>query len=129
MKITNPKETIMSKARVSNRDARQYVQNLKEFKANNLWSEWVDCMNTTDARYVVYSYDRHWPLFIYDVLTDTWFENTSKYGITTSKHKTQANPRIGAGGVENFVHLHVDDMIKVASDGCIGLITAVGQAA
>lgn len=114
----------MSKIKTSNCNARQYVQALKEFKANNLWSEWVECMNTKDARYVVYSYDRHWPLFIYDVLTDTWFENTSKYGVTTSKHKNQANPL-----VQTTVGLHVDDMIKVTSDGCIGLITGAGATA
>ena len=116
----------MSKVKISNFNARGYVQRLVEFKANNLWSEWVDDGNTDtqDARYVVYSYDRHWPLFIYDVLSDTWFENASKYGVTTSKHKTQANPL-----VPTTVHLHVDDMIKVANDGCVGLITGLGVAA
>jgi hypothetical protein len=112
------------KIKTSNCNARQYVQALKEFKANNLWSEWVDSMGTEAARYVVYSYDRHWPLFIYDALTDTWFENSSKYGMTTSKHKSQANP-----WKDNTITLHVDDMIKVASDGCIGLITGAGVAA
>ena len=114
----------MSKVKTSNSNARAFVQNLKEFKANNLWSEWVECMNTKDARYVVYSYDRHWPLYIYDVLTDTWFENGSKYSMTTSKHRSQANPLRN-----NTVQLHVDDMIKVASDGCIGLITGAGATA
>jgi hypothetical protein len=118
----------MSKVKTSNATARRYVQSLVEFRANNLWSEWVECMNTRDARYVVYSYDRHWPLFIYDVLTDTWFENASKYGTTTSKHKSQANPLVH-NTEQKIVHLHVDDMIKVASDGCIGLITGAGVAA
>lgn len=114
----------MIKVKTSNCNARRYVQSLVEFKANNLWSEWVECMNTKDARYVVYSYDRHWPLFIYESRTNTWFENTSKYGVTTSKHKSQANPL-----KDNAIGLHVDDMIKVASDGHIGLITGVGVAA
>jgi hypothetical protein len=107
------------KARISNGKAREYVQDCKEFKANNLWSEWVHDTNTDikDARYVVYSYDRHWPLFIYEVRIDTWFENASKYGVTTSKHKTQSNPHTGT------THLHVDDMIKVANNGVTGLIT------
>ena len=110
----------MTKARVSNRETRDYVKNLKEFKANNLWSEWVPDTNTANeteaARYVVYSYDRHWPLFIYEVKTDMWFENGSKYSVTTSKHKTQSHP------YTDTTKLHVDDMIKVRNNGVVGMI-------
>jgi hypothetical protein len=121
----------MSKVRISNANARQFVQRLVEFKANNLWSEWVadiDFHTNTqiDARYVVYSYDRHWPLFIYEVRVDAWFENASKYGVTTSKHKTQSHPHIGP---DKITHLHVDDMIKVANNGVVGIITGMGVAA
>jgi hypothetical protein len=118
----------MSKVKTSNCNARPFVQTLKEFKANNLWSEWVADTNTDteDARYVVYSYDRHWPLFIYEVRTDMWFENISKYGITTSKHKSQSNPHIGP---DKITHLHVDDMIKVANNGVVGLIAPLGETA
>jgi hypothetical protein len=112
----------MTKVKTSNCNARQFVQSLKEFKANNLWSEWVQ----DGARYVVYSYDRHWPLFIYEVRIDAWFENTSKYGITTSKHKSQSNPHIGS---DNITPLHVDDMIKVANNGVVGLIAPLGEMA
>lgn len=113
----------MSKVKTSNANARQHVQNLKAFKANNLWSEWVSDYDTdtVDARYVVYSYDRHWPLFIYEVRIDAWFENASKYGVTTSKHKTQSHPHTGT------TQLHVDDMIKVASNGVTGLIVGAGE--
>ena len=115
----------MSKVKTSNCNARDYVKRLSEFKANNLWSEWVE-FDHPEARYVVYSYDRHWPLFIYEVRTDTWYENASKYGVTTSKHKTQSHPHIGA---DSITPLHVDDMIKVAHNGPVGLITGVGVAA
>ena len=111
------------KVKTSNCNARGYVQRLVEFKANNLWSEWVE-FDHPEARYVVYSYDRHWPLFIYESRTNTWFENTSKYSMTTSKHKSQANP-----WKDNAIGLHVDDMIKVASDGHIGLIAPLGATA
>ena len=106
----------MTKARVSNRDSHIYVERRREFKANNLWSEWVD----DAARYVVYSYDRHWPLFIYEARTNMWFENTSKYSVTTAKHHTQSHPHT------DTTPLHVDDMLKVKSYGCIGLITGAG---
>ena len=115
----------MTKARVSNCDSRKYVQSLKEFKANNIWSEWVDDINTDtpDARYVVYSYNTHWPLFIFDVRTDAWFENISKYGVTTSKHKTQCYPHTTPA--ISMHPLHVDDMIKVAHNGPTALITPI----
>jgi hypothetical protein len=118
----------MSKVKTSNCNARGYVQRLVEFKANNLWSEWVADTNTQnqteDARYVVYSYDRHWPLFIYEARIDAWFENASKYGTTTSKHKTQSHPHIGS---DKITYLHVDDMIKVANNGVVGIITGMGE--
>jgi hypothetical protein len=113
----------MSKVKTSNCNARDYVQRCKEFKANNLWSEWVECMNTKDARYVVYSYDRHWPLFIYEVRTDMWFENASKYSVTTSKHRTQSHP------YADTTKLHVDDMIKVRNNGVVGMIQPLGEMA
>ena len=111
--------------KISNRDSRNYVKQCKQFKANNLWSEWVHDVNTdtNDARYVVYSYDRHWPLFIFDVRCDTWFENASKYGVTTSKHKTQSHPHT------DTTQLHVEDMIKVANNGVTGLIAPLGATA
>lgn len=113
----------MTKAKISNSKARQYVQDCKEFKANNLWAEWVESMGVPNARYVVYSYDRHWPLFVYDVMTEIWFENASKYGMTTSKHKTQSHPYIGSDEKLTITLLHVEDMIKVANNGAVGLIT------
>ena len=112
----------MTKAKISNSNARRYVQDCKEFKANNLWAEWVHDENTDtkDARYIVYSYDRHWPLFIYEARIDAWFENASKYGPTTSKHHGQAHPHVCTG----TTRLHVEDMIKVAFlGGVTGLIT------
>jgi hypothetical protein len=121
------------KVRISNANARGYVQRLKEFKANNLWSEWVADTNTQnqteDARYVVYSYDRHWPLFIYEARIDAWFANASKYGVTTSKHKTQSHPLIGSDEKLCITLLHVDDMIKVANNGVVGIITGIGETA
>ena len=112
----------MSKVKTSNCNARDYVKRLVEFKANNLWSEWVE-FDHPEARYVVYSYDRHWPLFIYEVRTDTWYENASKYSVTTSKHRTQSHP------YADTTKLHVDDMIKVRNNGVVGMIQPLGATA
>ena len=101
----------MKTTKISNSISRKYVQGCEVFKANNLWSEY-----SAVGRYVVYSYARHWPLFIYDMQTNKWFENNSKYSVTTSKHKTQSHP------LTDTIKLHVDDMIKVASNGVVALI-------
>ena len=110
----------MSKVKTSNCNARDYVKRLVEFKANNLWSEWVE-FDHPEARYVVYSYDRHWPLFIYETRTNTWYENASKYSVTTSKHKSQGHPHA------DTTKLHVDDMIKVRNNGVVGMIQPLGE--
>ena len=75
--------------RVSGWKAREYVQNLKPFHNSNkqLYAQWEGDL------YVVYSYGRHWPLYIN--WKGVWFRNKDKYGPTTSKHSSQANPLVG----------------------------------
>lgn len=43
--------------------------------------------------YVVYSYGKHYPMFAYDLETDQWFINGSKYSPTTSKQSSMLRPR------------------------------------
>jgi len=113
--------------RTSNGDSSQYVRQHLPFKASNLWAEWVQCRNGGHARYVVYSYGRHWPLFVYDKQTNTWFENASKYSGSTTRQKAQCYPHTTPA--IDMHPLHVDDMIKVAYRGPVGLIVAVGEVA
>ena len=105
----------MSKANIANRDASTYTSAKREFKANNIFAEWT----ANGERYVVYSYGPHWPLYIYDSTTDQWYANFSRFGVTTSKHKSQAHPGVG---MEDMIPLHVDDMIKVAAGGITQII-------
>lgn len=86
----------MSK-RINGRHSRGYVQRREAFKNSNgqLYAEWLDASHSEEnnnSRYVVYSYGRHWPLFIYVPHVNTWFENKDKYGPTTSKHRTFTHP-------------------------------------
>ena len=74
--------------RVNNNQARQYVERKEPFEASNTFAQW----RHTSWLYVVYSYGYHWPMFIYDSQVDLWFENTSKYSRTTSKHHSQLRP-------------------------------------
>ena len=108
--------------RTSNGGSSQYVRQHLPFKASNLWAEWVQ----EETRYVVYSYGRHWPLFIYDKQTNVWFENASKYSVSTNRQKAQCYPHTTPA--IDMHPLHVDDMIKVAYKGPVGLIVAAGEA-
>jgi len=72
--------------RITNREAKDYVDNLKEFKANNLSAQ------VKGKYYVVYSYG-YWPLYVYDFDSNIWHENEDRYSVTTSKHRGQARPR------------------------------------
>lgn len=78
--------------KVPNRDVRQYVQSRKLFTGSNLYGVWnvTGEGETREEWYVVYSYGRHWPLFIYT--NGVWYENEDKYGTTTSKHRSQSHP-------------------------------------
>jgi|TARA_X000001388_G_C2215405_1_gene116988 hypothetical protein len=72
--------------KISNRDARQYVQKRKEFTGSNTFGRWVN-----DDNYVVFSYGEHFPMFAYKK-NFGWCTQTSKYSVTTSKHYTQLHP-------------------------------------
>lgn len=74
-------------------DCRQYVEAKKPFQTSNkqLYGNWL--RTNGSLLYVVYSYGPHWPLFIWDETTATWYHNTDKYSVTTSKHYSKACPR------------------------------------
>ena len=76
--------------RIANKDAKGYVFQTLAFKGSNLMAEWDDSNEGSNTPYVVYSYGRHFPLFIY--LGNTWYENKDKYSTSTSRHKTQCHP-------------------------------------
>lgn len=100
----------MATPRVSNRDSRRYVQCRTPFSNHNdtLWgansTKWFHNpeeekwgVNPIENRaYTVYSYRTTWPLFIACQPIEggewVWFENTSKYSVTTSRHRSQAHP-------------------------------------
>jgi hypothetical protein len=70
--------------KTSNQKCRQYVQALQEFQGNNLFSTHVN------NHFVVYSYGLHFPLFINS--NGIWYENSDRYSVTTSKHRSQSHP-------------------------------------
>ena len=86
--------------RVGGQSCRLYIQKLQLFhnsgsnhrhpKGSTLWSEWATYADGTPSLYVVYSYGRHWPLYIN--WNGVWFSNTDKYSRTTTKHASQTHP-------------------------------------
>lgn len=100
--------------KIANRDARQFVQQQHPFEGNNIYATFrtvnnKDGTNGPGTWYAVYSYGDHWPLFVH--ANDTWFENEDKYGVTTSKHRTQTHPHTPT------VLLSTAWMIRLARDG------------
>ena len=86
--------------KIANRDAREFVQKKHPFQGNNLFAEFF-CVDPKDATpgqygYVVYSYGKHWPLFVCITVDgqDLWFENEDRHSVTTSKHRSQAHPHV-----------------------------------
>lgn len=71
--------------KTTNAKSRQFVQELKEFKASNLSAR------KEGQFYVVYSYGWY-PLFAYSYQNDMWFENVDKYSVSTSRQRSQAHP-------------------------------------
>jgi len=78
--------------RINGRHCRPYVQGLKPFRNSNgqLYATWV--RDSAGDRYIVYSYGEHWPLHIWDSVSQCWYSNTDRRSRTTSRHYSQAHP-------------------------------------
>ena len=106
-----------SAPRVANKDARAYVINKRPFKGSNTFGEFYHYGSrehdgsVTALLYVVFSYARHWPLFVYDFKVDQWFSNCDKYSPSTSKHHTQLSPH------EATIPLSVEQMRHLINCG------------
>lgn len=93
--------------RTTCRKAGDYARNGIPFENSNgqLYGTW----DTPDT-YVVYSYGTHWPLFVYDNTSSTWYENEDKYSVTTSRHHSQAHPltettKLSRNALRNLIDL------------------------
>ena len=72
--------------RTTNAKSRQFVQRLEEFKASNLSAR------REGNYYIVYSYGWY-PLFAYSYDSNKWFENDTRYSVSTSKQRGQCHPQ------------------------------------
>jgi len=104
--------------KVANSKCKTYVQSKTPFKGSNLYGEYIG------DNYVVYSYGRHFPLFIY--AEGAWFENEDKYwmdgtrcnfSVSTERQRQQARPACST------VLLARSWMEKLANEGYKALAT------
>lgn len=66
--------------------------------------------------FAVFSYGRHFPMYVYDYATQRWYGNKDKYSRTTSKHQTLMRPRI----VEDWYD--TDTLSAIASRGIVKVV-------
>ena len=94
----------------SNANARQYVNQLIDFKGSHIFAETKEKQITnplknavyqsngiTEKIYTVFSYGYHFPM--YACIKNKWYGNSDKYSQSTSKHQNQTRPN----GQINFV--------------------------
>lgn len=58
---------------------------------------WIQNEQTCDFEtfgrvYVIYSYGSHFPMYVYDEVTQRWLGNSDKYSRTTSTHQSKYRP-------------------------------------
>jgi hypothetical protein len=98
--------------RLSNNEVSDYVNDRKLFKTNagTIWSDYIASDTDKRALYVVYSYDIHFPMYVYDAESSMWIGNSSRYSATTSKHQSCARPD------GEIVWLDHDDMQRLVTE-------------
>ena len=75
----------MKVIKTSNAKSSQFVEEKVTFSANNVFAE-----KYSDGTYAVYSYGYHFPMYVYH--EGEWYENSTKYSVSTSKQQTHARP-------------------------------------
>lgn len=70
---------------IANSRCREIANRREEFKGSNLQGKWVD------KRYVIESYGWY-PIFVYDPVTDKWYECNDGYSMSTKKQMGQCRP-------------------------------------
>ena len=84
-----------SRALRNHREAGSYAAELQAFHSKRCPSVGTRIFGVweTDEIYAVYSYGKHFPMYVYDLGAETWFANHNKYSRSTTSHQRHATPR------------------------------------
>ena len=97
--------------KVANKNASQYVDELKIFEGSNTFAE--NKVQYEDKLYVVFSYGYHFPMYIYDYQAGIWVGNEDRFSMSTSKHQSQCRP---SEPIECWLNTHeMEDYINCGS--------------
>ena len=109
--------------KTSNKDARELVNGLTDFKGSNTFAETNAPHDTRPTwLYVVYSYGYHFPMYIAEWLKDedssraTWYENIDKYSQSTTRQQSQTRPTAPT------VKMNTEQMKQLARYGIVGVV-------
>ena len=94
--------------RISNINGSDFTTDKDEFTGSNTFSEW------NEGKYVVYSYGRHFPMYVYK--GKTWYENSDKYSVSTSKQQTQLRQKIN-GFEFGFIKKTTEELKQIIRGG------------
>jgi len=117
------RENVMKQ--ISNKDARNAVKAMREFKGSNTFAELRSPHgDTLTYRYIVFSYGYHFPLFIAEWMDGgqvCWYENCDRPIFlanrqTTAKHRAQLHPH------EPTTQFFTEQMKDIAMVGISGMI-------
>jgi hypothetical protein len=104
--------------KINNKNAREFVVKQHPFKGHNMIAEVFDTKDSTEGQtgYVVYSYGRHFPIYICLHLggRDIWFANKNTYSRSTTRHQSQARP-VWEGSAMHW--LSTEWMLRIVSGG------------
>jgi hypothetical protein len=80
--------------KIANSKCRPLVEAREPFQGSNLWGGWHDStlVESNDRQYVVYSWGHHFPIYIYDEVTQQWFGNADRFSQSTTRHQWLARP-------------------------------------
>lgn len=92
----------------SNKNADTYTTNREPFKGSNTWGEWIKDL------YVVYSYGRHFPMYVWDEQLGMWFGNADKYSRSTTRQQSQLRPN-----TDRIEYMDTDKLRELVSTGSV----------
>ncbi len=104
--------------RTPNNRAREFVQKCIPFQGSNMFGDWHTDHLGGAKRFVVHSYAAHFPMYIFDPFTNTWFGNKDKYSRSTTRHQSQALPTYNRDAI---TWLTTEGMQEIKHKGTIAL--------